>query len=200
MIKIHPTADVSEKSKIGEGTLIWHQAQVREGTNIGKNCIIGKGVYIDKNVNIGNNCKFQNYSCVFHGVRVDDGVFVGPGTLILNDKYPRAITIEGKLKSDTDWEEKKTLIKEGASLGAGSVVLPGIIVGRFALVGAGSVISKDVLDFALVYGIPNKQYGWVCKCGERLRINKKKIIRCLKCKLRYKFVRLNNQKIVIQEE
>lgn len=200
MIKIHPTADVSKKAKIGEGTVIWHQAQIREGAVLGENCIVGKGVYIDKNVETGSNCKLQNYSCLFHGVALEDGVFVGPGVLVLNDKYPRAITVEGKLKTDVDWEEKKTLIKEGASLGAGSIILPGVKAGKFAMIGAGSVVSEDVLDFALVYGVPGKQYGWVCKCGERLRVNKEKIIRCLKCKLRYKFVRLNNQKIIIQEE
>lgn len=157
MIKIHPTAEVSPKAKIGQGTLIWHQAQVREGVVIGKNCILGKGVYIDFDVKIGNNVKIQNYVSVYHGATIEDGVFLGPYVCITNDKYPRAINPNGSLKKESDWEVGKTLIKQGASLGAGSIILPGITIGKWAMVGAGSVVTKDIPDFGLVYGSPAKR-------------------------------------------
>lgn len=157
MIKIHPTAEVSLKAKIGQGTLIWHQAQVREGVVIGKNCILGKGVYIDFDVKIGNNVKIQNYVSVYHGATIEDGVFLGPYVCITNDKYPRAINPNGSLKKESDWEVGKTLIKQGASLGAGSIILPGITIGKWAMVGAGSVVTKDIPDFGLVYGSPAKR-------------------------------------------
>lgn len=168
-IKIHPTAEVSEQAKIGQETLVWHQAQIREGATIGKNCIIGKGVYVDKVVKIGNNCKLQNYSCIFHGATIKNGVLIGPGALILNDKYPRAITPRGKLKSDSDWEEMPTVIEKGATIGAGAVVLPGIKIGEFALIGAGAVVTKDVPAYTLAYGNPAKIISKVNKAGKIIK-------------------------------
>ena len=164
----HPSADVSSSATIGTNVRIWHQAQVREEAFIGDNCIIGKNVYVDKGVVIGKNCKIQNNSSVYHGVTLEDGVFVGPHCVFTNDRWPRAINSDGSLKTDSDWEESKTLIKEGASLGARTVVVPGIIIGRFAMVGAGSVVTKNVPDFALVYGNPARLAGWVCTCGRKL--------------------------------
>lgn len=170
-INIHLTAEVSPLAKIGEGSFIWHQAQVREKSVIGKNCIVGKGVYVDKGVKIGNNCKLQNYCCVFHGSILEDGVFIGPTAQILNDKYPRATTPEGKLKSDSDWKARQTIIGKGASIGAGVLILPGIKIGKFALVGAGAVVTKDVPAYTLVYGNPAKIIGKVNKEGKV--VNKK---------------------------
>src|SRR5260370_11952544 len=100
---IHPTAEVSAKARVGGGARIWHQAQVREGAVIGSNCVLGKGVYIDKDVRIGNNCKLQNGVFGFHGFDLEDGVFLGPGVMLLNDKHPRAINAAGSLKADSDW-------------------------------------------------------------------------------------------------
>lgn len=168
-IKIHPTAEVSKQTKIGQGTSVWHQAQVREGARIGQNCIIGKGVYIDKGVKIGNNCKLENYSCIFRGATIKDGVFVGPGAFVLNDKYPRAITPGGKLKFDSDWEERQTFIGNGAAIGAGAIVLPGIKINEFALVGAGAVVTKDVPPYTLVCGNPAKIAGKVDKSGKVIK-------------------------------
>jgi acetyltransferase-like isoleucine patch superfamily enzyme len=167
-VMIHPTAEVSPKAQIGEGTKIWHQAQVREGARLGANCIVGKGVYIDFDVVIGNNVKIQNGASIYHGVTLEDGAFIGPHTCLTNDKTPRAITPAGDLKRDADWEVGKILVKYGASVGAGAVVLPQVIIGRFALVGAGAVVTRDVPDYGLVYGNPARLHGFVCPCGEKL--------------------------------
>lgn len=165
---IHKTAEVSEKSKIGEGTKIWNYAQIREDAVLGENCIVGKNVYIDFGVKIGSNVKVQNNSLLYHGLEVGDGVFIGPGVIFANDKYPRAINPDGSLKTDSDWEVSKTHIGYGASISAGAIILPGIKIGRFALIGAGSVVTKDVPDFGLVYGNPAKLVGIVDKSGKKI--------------------------------
>jgi len=166
--RIHPTAEVSPGATVGAGASIWHQAQVREGAIVGPGCIIGKGVYVDSNVHIGANCKVQNYSCVYHGTTLEDGVFVGPEVVFTNDRYPRAINPDGSLKSDSDWEVGETLVKHGAAVGSRSVVLPGITIGRWALIGAGAVVTRDVPDHALAAGNPARRLGWVCACARRL--------------------------------
>ena len=170
-VTIHPTAEVSNGADIGSGTGIWHQVQVREGARIGENCIIGKGAYIDFEVQIGHSVKIQNYVSVYHGATVEDGVFLGPYVCLTNDKLPRAITPEGKLKSDAEWEVGQIRIKYGAAIGARAVVLPDVTVGRFALVGAGAVVIKDVPDYGLVVGNPARLIGYACKCARRLRNN-----------------------------
>ncbi len=167
-VHIHPTAEVSPLAVIGEGTRIWHQAQVRERARIGRSCIIGKGAYIDFDVTIGDRVKIQNRVSIYHGATIEDGVFIGPHACLTNDKLPRAITPEGDLKSDADWEVGKTLVQYGASIGAGAIILPGVTVGRFALVGAGAVVTRDVAAQALVVGNPARQVGFVCMCGQRL--------------------------------
>lgn len=166
---IHPTAEVSPEAQIGEGTRIWHQAQVREGARIGRECIIGKGVYIDRDVVIGDRVKIQNGASIYHGVTLEDGVFIGPNACLTNDKMPRAITPAGDLKQDADWAVGKILVKYGASVGAGAIVLPQVTIGRFAMVGAGAVVTKDVPDQGLVVGNPARLVGYMCKCGRRLR-------------------------------
>lgn len=183
MIFIHPTAEVSSSTDIGENTKIWHNAQIRENTKIGSNCIIAKGVYIDTGTKIGNNVKIQNYASVYHFTIIEDGVFIGPYVCTTNDKLPRAITPNGKLKTDDDWEVNKTIIKKGASLGAGSIILPGITIGEYALVGAGSLVTKDILAHSLMYGSPAKLQGFVCKCGKLLTKHKRKpkILICNDC-------------------
>ena len=166
--KIHPTADISQNSHIGDDTFIWNWVQVREDSKMGKNCILSKGVYVDFGVKIGNNVKIQNNVSIYHGVTIEDGVFVGPHVCFTNDKIPRAVNPDMTLKSGDDWEVSPILIKEGASIGANSTILPGVTVGRFALVGAGSVVSKDIPDFMMVYGNPAELHGYVCKCGKKL--------------------------------
>ncbi len=167
-LHIHPTADVSPQAKIGEGTKIWNQAQIREKARLGQSCIVGKGVYIDFGVTIGNRVKIQNGASIFHGVEVEDGVFIGPNACLINDRLPRAITPEGQLKTDTDWKVSKTLGQCGASVGAGAIILPGVTIGRFAMVGAGAVVTKDVPAHGLVVGNPAELTGFVCTCGHRL--------------------------------
>lgn len=164
-VTIHPSADVSDDAQLGAGTRVWHEAQVREGAVIGSECILGKGVYVDAGVRIGNHCKLQNGVYVFHGFDLEDGVFLGPGVMLLNDKSPRAINPDGTLKSDSDWTASKGLVKRGAAVGGGAVVLPGVTIGRFAMVGAGAVVTKDVPDHGLVYGNPARLKGFVCECG-----------------------------------
>jgi acetyltransferase-like isoleucine patch superfamily enzyme len=170
MVKIHETAEVSPKANIGAGTRIWHYVQVREGVRIGENCIVGKGAYVDFDVIIGNNVKVQNACQVYHGAVLEDGVFLGPGVILTNDRLPRAINPDGTLKSNADWTVGRTLVKSGAAVGAGSVVLPGVTIGRFSLIGAGSVVTRDVPDYGLVWGNPARLQGFVCPCGTRLEV------------------------------
>lgn len=161
----HPTAEISPESKIGKNTKIWHYSQIRQGANIGKNCILGKAVYVDFDVRIGNNVKIQNRASVYHGTTIEDGVFIGPHVIFTNDKNPRSIDKNGKLKTDNDWKVGKTLVKKGASIGAGSIILPDITIGKYALIGAGSVVTKNIQDYALAYGNPARVHGKVNKSG-----------------------------------
>jgi acetyltransferase-like isoleucine patch superfamily enzyme len=167
-VRIHETASVSGNAIIGENSSIWNNCQVREGVHIGQNCILGKDVYIDFDVQIGDNVKIQNGALVYHGTKIESGVFVGPGVIITNDKKPRAINPDGTLKSGDDWVVGETLVRYGASIGAGAVVVTGVTIGKFALVGAGAVVTRDVPDHALVFGNPARHNGYVCSCAEKL--------------------------------
>lgn len=167
-VYIHPSAEVSLQASVGQGTRIWRQAHVREYATIGEHCNIGKGVYVDTHVKIGSNVKIQNHVSVFEGVTLEDGVFVGPHVCFTNDLFPRAITLDGKLKSAADWIITPTVVKYGASLGAGAVIRCGITIGEFALVGAGAVVTHDVQPYALVLGNPARQRGYVCHCARPL--------------------------------
>ena len=167
-VTIHPTADVAETADIGRGTRVWHQAQVREGAVVGVECIVGKGAYVDFGVRIGARCKLQNGVFVYHGFDVEDGVFIGPGAMLLNDKNPRAINADGTLKSDADWTLSRGVVRTGASIGGGAIVLPGVTVGRYALVGSGAVVTRDVPDHAIVVGNPARRRGFACVNGHPL--------------------------------
>src|SRR5437879_1508682 len=171
-VNIHPSADVADDAELGPGTRVWHQAQVRERSRVGRDCILGKGVYIDFEVRIGDRCKLQNGVFVYHGFNLEDGVFVGPGAMLLNDKSPRAINPDGTLKSEADWTVSRGVVKQGASLGGGAVVLPGVSIGRFARVGSGAVVTRDVPDNGLVYGNPARLKAFVCACGHVLEPGK----------------------------
>ena len=187
-VKIHATAQVSDHAQIGANTSIWNQSQVREDVSIGQGCILGKDVYVDFGVQIGDNVKIQNGSYVYHGTTIEGGVFVGPGVIFTNDKKPRAINPDGTLKGNDDWTVGKIRIAYGASIGAGSVILPNVTVGRFALVGAGSVVTREVPDHALVIGNPARQIGYVCKCATRLvQENESGAYRCPECNEKYHF-------------
>ena len=164
----HGTADVSPKATIGAGTKIWQHCQVREGAELGQNCILSKGVYIDGGVRIGSQVKIQNGISVYHGVTLEDGVFCGPHCVFTNDRQPRAINPDGSLKSTSDWQVSETLVKMGASIGAHATIVCGVTVGRWAMIGAGAVVTRDVPDYGLVYGNPARLHGFVCPCGEKL--------------------------------
>jgi UDP-2-acetamido-3-amino-2,3-dideoxy-glucuronate N-acetyltransferase len=165
---IHPTAVVSDQALIGAGTRIWAFAQVREGVVIGRDCIVGKDAYIDFGVRIGDRVKIQNAALIYHGVTLEDGVFVGPHACFSNDRTPRAITADGRLKGQDDWIVGQIVVKYGASIGASAVVVPNVTIGRFAMVAAGAVVTRDVPDHALVVGVPARIRGYVCRCGASL--------------------------------
>lgn len=167
---IHPTADVSPRATIGLNVRIWHHAQIREGARIGDNCIIGKDVYIDFDVSVGANSKLQNGVYVYHGATLEDGVFLGPGVILTNDRLPRAINPDGTLKAATDWQVGPILIRRGASIGAGAVVLPGVTVGEFAMLGAGAIMTRDIPAHGLAYGNPARLHGYACSCGQILAV------------------------------
>lgn len=166
---IHSTAIVSDKAEIGSNVKIWHFSHVRENSHIGNNSIISQGVYIDFEVIIGKSCKIQNNVSIFHGVTIEDGVFVGPHVCFTNDKYPRAINEDGSLKNGGDWEVGSILVKTGASIGANSTILTGVTIGKFAVIGAGSVVTKDVPDFTLYFGNPAKLQGKISQNGRIIR-------------------------------
>ena len=162
----HKTADISKKAKIGEGTQVWNNAQIRENAVIGKNCNIGKNVYVGEGVKIGNNVKIQNNASVYEGITIEDGVFIGPHVVFTNDRYPRAIKEDGNIKTKKDWKLEKSLVKYGASIGGNVTILPGITIGEYAMIGAGSVVTKDVPDFTLIYGNPARIKGRIDKNGK----------------------------------
>ena len=164
---VHPTAQVHGTAVLGDGAKIWNWVQVRERANIGCNVILSKGVYVDFDVQIGDNCKVQNHVSVFHGVTLGKGVFVGPHVCFTNDKIPRAINPDGTQKAADDWIISPIHVGDGASIGANATILPGVTIGRFALVGSGSVVTKDVPDFGLVVGNPARLVATVCYCGNR---------------------------------
>lgn len=177
---IHPTADVSPEARIGPGCRIWNDAQVREGAVLGAECVLGKGAYVDRGVVVGNRVKIQNYASLFRGVTLEDAVYVGPHAVFANDRYPRATNPDGSAKGGDDWPIEPLLVREGASIGAGAVVLPGLTIGRWAMVGAGAVVTADVPEHTLVVGNPARATGRVCMCGRRLE-REGEAWRCSEC-------------------
>ena len=165
---IHPSATVEDDAIVGEGTYVWQNAMVRRGAKIGSQCILGYGVHIDTDVQIGNRVKIQNYVSVFHGVTIDNGVFVGPHVVFTNDLFPRAINPDGTLKSGQDWVVSETFVSYGASIGANATIRCGITIGKWAMIGAGSVVTRDVPDYGLVVGNPARLIGYVTAEGERV--------------------------------
>lgn len=166
---IAPGADVDERAIIGDGSKVWHLAQVREDAVLGEGCIIGRGAYIGTGVQLGDNCKVQNYALVYEPAVLGDGVFIGPAVVLTNDTYPRSINPDGSLKSAHDWEPVGVTIKTGASIGARATCVAPVTIGAWAMVAAGAVVVKDVPDYALVAGVPARRLGWVGTAGQPLR-------------------------------
>lgn len=165
MSNIAPSADVSERAILGEGTKIWHLAQVREDARLGVNCIVGRGAYVGTGVEIGDNTKIQNYALVYEPAKLGNGVFIGPAVVLTNDTYPRSVSPDGALKSAHDWTPVGVTIEDGASIGARAVCIAPLTIGRWATVAAGAVVTKDVPAFALMAGVPARRLGWVGKAG-----------------------------------
>lgn len=156
-------------ANLSENVYVWHYAQVREKARIGENSIVGRGVYIGPDVQIGKNCKIQNYALIYEPAYLEEGVFIGPSVVLTNDEYPRAINVDGSLKSGSDWRPVGVTVKIGASIGAGSICVAPVVIGEWALVAAGSTVTRDVPDFGLVAGTPAKRIGWVGKAGIPLK-------------------------------
>lgn len=171
----HETACIDDHVRIGAGSKIWHFSHIMAGSIIGKRCNIGQNVVIGPDAVVGNGCKIQNNVSVYKGVTLEDDVFCGPSMVFTNVFNPRAHI----RRMD---EARPTLIRKGASLGANCTIVCGITVGRYALVGAGAVVTRDVPDYALIYGNPARQRGWVCQCGEKLDAD----CVCPACGLRYR--------------
>jgi len=162
----HKTADVSNEAKIGEGTKIWSNVTIHNHAVIGKNCVIGHNCYIDSGSRIGNNVKIESNTDIWNLVELEDYVFVGPSAVFTNDLNPRSKYPKKKYPQYGKWF--RTLVEKGASIGANATIICGNKIGKWAFVGAGSVVTKNIPDFALVVGVPAKIVGWICECGTKL--------------------------------
>ena len=165
MAHIHHTADVAASVQIGESVAIWEYSKIREDCVLGDNVHIGSGVYVGNGVHIGANCKIQNRALLYEPAILEAGVFIGPGVILTNDQYPRAVNPDGSQKNSSDWKVVGVKVGRGASIGAGSICVAPVEIGAWALVAAGSTVVRNVPAFALVAGIPAKRIQWVGKSG-----------------------------------
>ena len=175
---ISQTAIVSEFAIVDESATIWHFSHIREESRLGKNVIVGEFVYIDRGVSIGDDCKIQNGAKIYSPAILDSGVFIGPNVVLTNDKYPRSINHDGSQKSGEDWMSVGVEIGQGASVGAQSTCVAPIRIGNWSMIAAGSVVTRDVPDFALVAGVPARFVHWVGKSGHKLIENSKTSWKC----------------------
>lgn len=175
---VHDSADVAAEAQVGDGSKIWHLAQVREGAQIGSGCTIGRGAYVGAGVTMGDNCKVQNYALVYEPAVIEDGVFIGPAVVFTNDHFPRAVDPDGDLKSGDDWEAVGVTVRRGASVGARAVCVAPVTIGQWAMVAAGAVVTKDVPDFALVAGVPARRIRWVGRAGVPLELQADGLWQC----------------------
>jgi UDP-2-acetamido-3-amino-2,3-dideoxy-glucuronate N-acetyltransferase len=182
---VHESSYVDEGVQVGDNTKIWHFCHVQSGAIIGENCSLGQNVNVGNNVKIGNGVKIQNNVSIYEGVELEDFVFCGPSMVFTNVKTPRSAFPTG-----TDGYHK-TLVKHGASIGANATIVCGTTVGRWAMIASGAVVTKDVPDYALMAGVPAKQIGWICECGERLSDT----LICSKCKTVYNLSKKQLKKV-----
>lgn len=193
LVTIHKTAEVSSEAKIGQGTKIWHHSQVLAGARIGENCTIGHDCFIADGARLGNGVKVQSNTDVWQGVILEDYVFVGPSAVFTNDPNPRAKYPKKDFPEYGRWQP--TLVKEGATIGANATVICGAAIGKWAFVGAGAVVKGQVPDYALIVGVPARQIGWMCECGNKLDFKNGKSV-CKICRRKY----LKKEKIVVEEK
>ncbi len=170
---IDATAQISSTVKVGKNTMIWGLTQIRENTTIGTNCVIGSNVYIDHDIEIGSNVKIQNNALIYYKSKIEDNVFIGPAAALINDKYPRAVTKNGKLKTSKNWHAGTIIVKRGASIGCGAIILPDITIGKYSLIGAGSVVTLSTKDHSKLVGNPAKVIGYICKSAHDLKLKSK---------------------------
>jgi len=195
-VRVHPTAIVEDDVTLGAGTSVWDNAHIRHGAQLGKECIVGGKSYIAYDVSIGNRVKINAMVYICYGVTIEDGVMISAGTIFTNDQFPRATTADllQLRSSEPDEETHETVVREGATLGAGAVIGNGLEIGRFAMVGMGSIVTRGVADFHLVVGNPARSVGCVCRCGQRLSrwvadevVDQESLV-CAKCAAEYRVV------------
>ena len=174
----HPTAVIDEPAEIGEGTQIWHFTHIMSGAKIGKNCMIGQNVFVASGAILGSNIKVQNNVSIYEGVILEDDVFCGPSVVFTNVFNPRSFISRKK-------EFRKTTVGKGSTIGANATIICGNTLGQYAFIGAGSVVTKDIPDYALVYGNPGRVQGWVCQCAVEITFRYGKAV-CKVCGKRYK--------------
>jgi acetyltransferase-like isoleucine patch superfamily enzyme len=189
---------ISMDAIISPTARIWDFSQIRENARIGANSIIGSYVYIDVNVLIGDNCKIQNRALIYDPSIIHDGVFIGPGAILTNDKNPRAIQKSGGIKQSSDWEKVGVEVFEGASIGSGAICIAPVKIGKWALVGAGAVVTKNVKNYALVVGNPARQVGWVGPAGVILTQISEMVFECPETLTRFEVVNSELHEIITQ--
>ena len=165
---VDSSASVSDQAGLGLGCKVWGFAQVREGSELGVNCIVGRGAYIGAGVKLGDNCKVQNGALVYEPAVIESGVFIGPGAILTNDEFPRAVTVDGDIKSADEWVAVGVTVRQGASIGAGAICVAPVTIGEWALVGAGSTVTRNVSPHSVVVGSPARHVGWVGRAGRPL--------------------------------
>lgn len=176
---VHESSYIDDEVSIGAGTKIWHFCHVQSGAKIGENCSFGQNVNISNNVTVGNNVRVQNNVSIYEGVEIEDDVFCGPSMVFTNDLTPRVEFPKGRAGY------RKTIVRKGASIGANATIVCGHEIGSYAMIAAGAVVTKNVSGHALMAGVPAKQIGWVCKCGNK--IDEKESYTCVECGRKYEY-------------
>ena len=176
--RVHQSAEVEDGASVGPDTTVWGLSHLRGGAVVGAQCTIGRGVFVDEDVVLGDRVKVQNHALLYRPARVGDGVFIGPAVVLTNDLYPRAVNVDGTAKTTADWRAVGVTLRAGCAIGARSVLLPGVTVGCWAMVAAGSVVTADVPDYALVAGVPARRRAWVGRAGRPLEAIDGRRFRC----------------------